>query len=278
MVINTLKIKDGVQPAFHNACSLWMSIDKLPRGPEWICTGFKLEGDELDGNGEPHTQWVEVWRRDPVKCIQMLVENPFIGEKEATTPIKVYLDKVCTNHEYGETNMGDWWWETQGKLPPDAKIVPVILSSDKTSLANFSGDKQAYSVYAAVNTTASEIRRQPSAHAMVLIGYIPVSKLEIFSPGRQSAERYQLFHICMEKILALLIKAGRDGVKMKFADGFIQKAYLIVAAYIADYPEQSLVVGCQENACPISTVTLKKLGDPIHSVPCNPVKTLRTLA
>ncbi|KAG6916634.1 hypothetical protein DXG01_006054 [Tephrocybe rancida] len=271
-------IRDGAKPAFHNAHSLFKAVDKLPSGPEWICDGFELKGDELDGDREPRTQWVEIWRWDPVKCVQMLLENPFIGEKNATMPIKVYRDEACTNREYGETNTGDWWWETQGKLPPGATIVPVILSSDKTSLTNFSGNKQAYPVYVAIGTTESEIRRQPSAHAMLLIGYIPVSKLEIFSPERRSIEGYQLFHDCMEKILAPLIKAGKDGVKMRFANGFIQKAYLIVAAYIADYPEQCLVVGCQENACPICTVPPKKHGDPVHSVPCDPDKTLRTLA
>ncbi|KAG6913327.1 hypothetical protein DXG01_007722, partial [Tephrocybe rancida] len=112
---------------------------------------------------------------------------------------------------------------------------------------------------------------------MVLVGYIPVCKLECFSPKRRSVEGYQLFHNCMKRILELLVKAGKDGVNMRCADGFIRKVYPILAAYIADYPEQCLVVCCQESSCPTCTVQPNKRGDPIHSVLCDPKKTLDIL-
>ncbi|KAG6863574.1 hypothetical protein C0991_004977 [Blastosporella zonata] len=69
-------ICEGAKPAFHNARSLLKQIDALPSGSDWICDGFELTGNELDANGKPRTEWVEVWRRDPVKCAQMLVKTP----------------------------------------------------------------------------------------------------------------------------------------------------------------------------------------------------------
>ena len=62
---------------------------------------------------------------------------------------------------------GDWWWRIQvfilfkayiigllnyfnikqDKLPKGATVTPVIISSDKTQLTEFSGNKQAYPVY-----------------------------------------------------------------------------------------------------------------------------------
>ncbi|KAG6835464.1 hypothetical protein H0H93_001233 [Arthromyces matolae] len=92
----------------------------------------------------------------------------------------------------------------------------------------------------------------------ILIGYIPVCKLECLSPKRRCVEGYQLFHNCMRTILKPLVQAGKDRVKMKCADGYICKVYPIIAAYIADYPEQCLVVGCKENACPICTVQINE--------------------
>ncbi|KAG6825409.1 hypothetical protein H0H92_003787 [Tricholoma furcatifolium] len=270
-------IRDGVNLTFHNARSLLKRIDQLPRGPEWICQSFQLTGDEKDSDGKFLTQEIELWHRDPVECIKELLESSFIGDKNAYEPIRVYRDEARTNREYSETNTGDWMWETQKKLPPGATLVPVILSSDKTSLTNFSSDKQAYPVYLAIGTTAAEIRRQPSAHAMVLVGYIPVCKLECFSAKRRSVEGYQLFHDCMKKIMTPLIKAGKEGVSMRCADGFVRKVYPILAAYIADYPEQCLVACCQENSCPTCCVPPNKRGDPIHSVPRDPEKTLHIL-
>ncbi|KAG6906379.1 hypothetical protein DXG01_014194 [Tephrocybe rancida] len=197
-----LKIRDGAKPTFHNAHSLLKQIDKLPRGPGWICKSFRLTGDKQDSDGNFLTQEVELWHQDPVTCIKELLESPFIGEKNAYEPTWVYRDEAHTNHEYSKTNTGEWMWEMQG---------------------------------------------------------------------------YQLFHDCMKRILEPLVKAGKEGVNMKCADGFVHKVYPILAAYIGDYPEQGLVVCCQENSCPTCTVQLNKHGDPIHSVLRDPKKTLDIL-
>ena len=133
-------------------------------------------------------------------------------------------------------------------------------------------------MYLSICNIEKAIWRQPTSRAMVLIGYIPVCKLECFSDKNQSVEGYQLFHECMHTLLKPLIKAGMQGVDMPCADGFIRWVFLILSAYIADYLEQCLVTCCRENACPQCQVPVKKWGEHIHSVLHDPQEMLQTLA
>ncbi|KAI0738856.1 hypothetical protein C8Q80DRAFT_1222176 [Daedaleopsis nitida] len=199
--------------------------------------------------------------------LRRVAGNPAFAEHLRYEPQKLFVDGQGQERLYDEMWTGDWWWDLQSSLPPGATIAPVILSSDKTQLSRFSGDKQAWPVYLSLGNIPKGIRRQPSQHAMVLVGYIPVSKLERFTKGkRRSLEGYRLFHECMRAILKPLVHAMNNGVDLVCADGRIRRVHPIVAAYIADHPEQCLVAGCQENFCPKCTVHSSKLGDPLHSM------------
>ncbi|KAF8811835.1 hypothetical protein BYT27DRAFT_7208143 [Phlegmacium glaucopus] len=271
-------IQDGVKPGFHNVRALLKCIDMLPQGPDWTCASFRITGDEKDKDGNLGTEDVDLWCRDPVECIKELFGNPEFQDIQCYSPCRVYQDEAGTNREYDEMWSADWWWDTQTRLPKGATVAPIILSSDKTNLSRFSGDKVAWPVYLSIGNIKKATRHQPTARAMVLVGYILVCKLECFSKKKQSVEGYQLFHECMHTLLEPLIKAGTDGVDMDCANGFIWTIFPILSVYIADYPEQCLVACCKESACPTCLVKPIDQGAPIHSVLQNQTTTLNILS
>jgi hypothetical protein len=64
---------------------------------------------------------------------------------------------------------------------------------------------------------------------------------------------------------------------MVCANGLVRKVYPILAAYVADYPEQCLVVSCLKGRCPKCLIDPKKLGQHTKGVPRDHKRTKEVL-
>ncbi|EIW82033.1 hypothetical protein CONPUDRAFT_122482 [Coniophora puteana RWD-64-598 SS2] len=82
----------------------------------------------------------------------------------------------------------------------------------------------------------------------------------------------------MHQILHSLADAGLRGVEMTCADGYIHRVFPILAAYIADHPEQCLVACCMQNWCPKCLVGRDNCGSRSPSENQEQTTTLETLA
>ncbi|KAF8871026.1 hypothetical protein BD779DRAFT_1613985 [Infundibulicybe gibba] len=272
-------MKNVGQRSTDEFLKLQAKVDALPTGPRWECEVITTPGDRAGEDGEIVGEEMELWYRNPVECIKELIGNPAFSDSVSFVPERVYTSNDGDDRIYDEMWTGDWWWNTQVRqITRRRGHRALILASDKTQLSQFQGDKKAWPVYLTIGNISKEVRRRPSAHATLLLGYLPVPKLDCYSDATRSLASYRLFHHCMSRILEPLIKAGQDGVEMVCADGFTRLIHPILAAYVADYPEQCLVSCCMENRCPRCTVDPKHRGDFIQSPDRSVALTLNTLS
>ncbi|KAF8264342.1 hypothetical protein EI94DRAFT_1772698 [Lactarius quietus] len=184
---------------------------------------------------------LQFYFRDILPCISSLFGDPEFACDLVFAPERHYADNEWTSWVYSEMNTGDWWWAVQVW----ATVVPIIISSDKTQLTLFRG-KVAY----------------------------PLEEM-----GNQTARRCALgnvYHSCMQKILAPITACSETGVAMLSGDGIWHRCHPILAAFVGDYPEQALVTCMYQGRCPKCVVPPEELGNYFRSPPRNYNEVLAT--
>src|SRR5437588_3116474 len=139
--------------SFHNVDELWVLFENLDFGfgsQSW--TSFEIESGTLR-------------TRNVLQCIQLLLGHLPFGEHTVDGPMRIF--DTSGRRIYNEIYTGDWWWDTQDKVPKGGTIVPLLFGSDKTHLTNCSGDKAAWPLYMTLGNIKKEIRRQSSKCAWV---------------------------------------------------------------------------------------------------------------
>ncbi|KAI0040537.1 hypothetical protein FA95DRAFT_1549668 [Auriscalpium vulgare] len=263
-------VQDRLGLSFKSSKDLNKIIDSsLPEVPE-----FTTEEIEIDG------QTYEVFLRDALQCIKLLYGNPEFLPHMSFAPERHYADEDLTIPLYHQMHSGRWWWKVQKvleELNPGATVLPLIISTDKTLITQFR-NHSAYPVYLTLGNIAKEIRRQPSKHAQILVGYLPTTRLlHIKNQEARTRATANLFHACMRRIIGALSDQSRDGIPMASGDGVFRRCHPIFAAFVGDYPEQALVACVKSGQCPKCEVDPDDLGVFEDSAPRDLASTLRAL-
>jgi hypothetical protein len=110
--ISTFHFADSVQVksrpfSFRSASKLQELVEVLPGAPQWHWTDIEPE------SGEAVADLTMFWR-DPIECIQHLLEDPYLSQNMTFAPRRVYTsDAENKNRIYNEMWTGDWWWRMQ---------------------------------------------------------------------------------------------------------------------------------------------------------------------
>jgi hypothetical protein len=142
-----------------------------------------------------------------------------------------------------------------------ATNVPFIIATDETHLTTYSGSKVAWPVYCSIGNIPKAIQHRPSEQAMMLLGLIPVAKLEwITNESERHKKQWELYHALDGLILEPLKVAAGDGIEIRCADGGVRRVYPIIAAHLGDWPEHCTVGSTFRTRCPVCMATFHERG------------------
>jgi hypothetical protein len=141
-------------------------------------------------------------------------------------------------------------------------VVPIIASSNKTTLKVLSSGTEAYPAYLTIGNIPKDIRRKPSSHAQLLFAYLPTVQFKTATTSQKNIclAKARAFHYTMSHIFKSLKTVGKQGKLMIGGNGEVRNCYPVIAAYVADYPEQCLVSCTRYTHCPICICPPDKLG------------------
>lgn len=145
-------------------------------------------------------------------------------------------------------------------------LVPIIISSDKTTVSIGTGQNEYWPVYLSIGNIHNNIRRA-HRNGVVLLGFLAIPKCKsppyrLFSilttllADKQSVNdlkfcefRRQLFHTSLSMILKPLRPAMTTPEVVRCPDNHFRRAMYILGIYVGDYPEQALLANIVQGWC-----------------------------
>ena len=110
-----------------------------------------------------------------------------------------------------------------------------------------------------IQNISKDIHSKPTQWVQMLLGYIPMTQLKhIKNKAGRCCTLANLFHTCMHKILSGIKHYDETGIAMTTGDGVWYCCHPIIAMFVSDYPEQSLVACTPYGRCPKCSVPQDK--------------------
>jgi len=249
----------------------------LPAGPLWKCKPWAAN--------HPTKSPLQLFYRDPIECIESLLNSPLSADDIEFTPYKLYKTAEKSIRVYSEWLSGDVAWTMQvcvflaeflyvvlikvfqQNIPPKATLLGTILSLDKTRITAMTGDRTAHPLLISLANMKAGYRAKSSHHAFLLLALLPVSKFITHDKPLRGMLENRLIHECLDFILEPLKKAAYCGAMMSDPYGSLQYCFTPLAAYIVDTPEAAMLAGVGGKTSPVTMAGHKQFGDSFKHEP-----------
>ncbi|KAG9122446.1 hypothetical protein FRC07_001163, partial [Ceratobasidium sp. 392] len=249
------RMNDGTP--WSNNREMILDIDKfLPRGPKWRVKTFEVVGNK----GVEHADF---WFREGLEAILHLLADPQFKDQLLYQPTKEWTDPECTTRKYGKTTCSNRMWSIQNAIQDKhATVIPTYVASDETALTVFVRKQKAHPVYLTIGNIPKDVRCQTSKRGMILVGYLPVVKLECESNiEKRRILKRKLFHECQHALMESLREAGKQGVEAVCSDGGVRRIHPVYCGGMLDFAEQCRYACICQTVCPTCEVPAKERGD-----------------
>ncbi|KAL6298134.1 hypothetical protein BKA93DRAFT_754399 [Sparassis latifolia] len=238
-------VKHNDHPPFEDTKDLYQRIDNTLLGEvRWQTFNMSYKGPKPDSDVPA---WMEggydVWFRDPRLVAQNMLSNPdFDGEIDYSI---MHQFECEAPHECRLQNFmsGDWDLITQDPDTHSSTFVPIILSSDKTTVSVAMGQNEYYPLYMLIGNVHNNSSQCPRTYRVSGDS----KKFSMVADRRYADDvqfrkfRHQMFHSSLSKILQPLKPSMTTPEVTCCADGHFRRVIYGLGPYIADYPEQALL-------------------------------------
>ncbi|KAF8836285.1 hypothetical protein BDN67DRAFT_992173 [Paxillus ammoniavirescens] len=233
------------QMSWNHIDDLYDMIDGSEVGDiRWQSFKGKYAGEKPTGNLPPWMDAIyDVWFRDPRLSACNILSDPSIATWDDERQWKDFMS-------------GNWVWDQADLIAEDPEtigsmFIPIILSSDKTTVSVATGNNEYYPLYLSVGNMHNTVC---CAHqdAIVLIGFLAMPKTTKEHAANTNFRKFhqQLFHSSVAKILESLKPAMTKPKVVLFGDGHYRRVIYGLGPYIADYKEQVLLACIVRGWCP----------------------------
>ncbi|KIO01104.1 hypothetical protein M404DRAFT_29062 [Pisolithus tinctorius Marx 270] len=248
----------GRELLFANHMDLYHVIDSTSVGKvKWESFTVQYHSNEQDNDTDP---WMlndyDVWYQDLHIVVHNLLAHSDLMDEMDLAP---YWEYDATNDQrcWQDFMSGDWAWQEADRIickdptTASATLVPIILSSDKTTVSVATRQTDYYPLYLSIGNVCNNVCH---AHhnVVVPIAFLVMPKMtreHASTPGFHKFKK-QLFHSSLTRILYSLHLAMKDPEVILFGDKYYQRVIYSLSAYITDYEEQALLSCIMRNWCP----------------------------
>ncbi|KAF9016394.1 hypothetical protein BDP27DRAFT_1440698 [Rhodocollybia butyracea] len=243
--------------SFNTAKKLQERADLLPEVPRWKYRTIKTL--PLYPSKVP----LVLYYRDAVECLQDLMKSPLIQDSLSFTPLQIFKTSEKVVQIFESWLSGDRAWNMQSQLPKGGTLLGAILSSDKTTISVITGNRVAHPLLISLANIDTSLLSKASLHLFSLLALLPIPKYIDKRTTVRSVLEARLFHECLNIVIEPLKIAARIGRMMSDPVGQLRACFIMLASYIVDTPEASMVscVGGGGKTSPYSMAIHTDYGD-----------------